>query len=152
LERISTTTGAAVISKMKSILARHFIPEKMVSDNGPPAQLVCFYTTCVRLVSEYACHVFHNGLPKYLSEELENIQRHALRIIFPVLGYQEALKECNIATLYQRHQLLTERLFKEIRDNSCHKLHGLLPSRNLSSLEGTQERAHSFFQYGPSTR
>ena len=48
---------------------------------------------------------------KYLTEELENIQRSALRIIFPVLSYQEALKECNIATLLQRRQLLTERLF-----------------------------------------
>ena len=43
-------------------------------------------------MSEYACQVFYNGLPKYLCEELENIQRRALRIIFPVLGYQEALK------------------------------------------------------------
>ena len=80
----------------------------------------------------------------YLSISLkskENIQRRALRIIFPVLGYQEALKECNIATLYQRRQLLTERLFNEIRDNSCYKLHGLLPSRNLSSVALRRKRA-----------
>ena len=50
---------------------------------GDPSQLVCFYTTCIRPVSEYACQVFHNGLPKYLSEELENIQRRVLRILFP---------------------------------------------------------------------
>lgn len=68
-------------------------------------------TTCIWPVSEYACRVFHSGLPKYLSEELENILRRSLRIIFAVLGYQEALKECNIAILYQRRQLLTERLF-----------------------------------------
>ena len=80
---------------------------------------------CIRPVSEYACQVFHNGLPEYLSEELEKIQRRALllRIIFPDLGYQEALKECNIATLHQRRQWLTERLFNEIKDNSLHKLH-----------------------------
>ena len=73
-------------------------------------------------MSEYACQVFHNGLPKYLSEELENIQRRELRILFPVLSYQEALKECNIATIYQRRQLLTERLFSEIKVHTCHKL------------------------------
>ena len=56
------------------------------------------------------------------------------RFIFPDLGYQEALKECNIATLHQRCQWLTERLFNEIKDNSLHKLHGLLPPRNLSTL------------------
>ena len=42
---------------------------------GDPAQLLCFYTTCIRPMSEYACQVFHNGLPEYLSEELEKIQR-----------------------------------------------------------------------------
>ena len=106
---------------------------------GDPAQLVCFYTTCIRPVSEYVCQVFHNGLPKYLSEELENVQRRA--VILPVLSYQEALKECNIATLYQRRQLLTERLFSEIKDNTCHKLHGLLPSCNLSTVALRRKRA-----------
>ena len=108
---------------------------------GDPALLVCFYTTCIRPVFEYACQVFHNGLPKYLSEELENIQRRALRTIFPVLSYQEALKECNIATLYQRRHLLTEHLFSEIKDNTCHKLHGLLPSCNLSTVALRRKRA-----------
>ena len=49
---------------------------------GDPAQLVCFYTTCIRPVSEYACQVFHDGLPKYLSEELEKIQRRALLSLY----------------------------------------------------------------------
>ena len=88
-----------------------------------------------------ACQVFHNGLPEYLSEELEKIQRRALRIIFPDLGYQEALKECNITTLHQRRQWLTERLFNEIKDNSLHKLHGLLPPRNLSTVALRRKRA-----------
>ena len=63
------------------------------------------------------------------------------RIIFPDLGYQEALKECNIATLHQRRQWLTERLFNEIKDNSLHKLHGLLPPRNLSTVALRRKRA-----------
>ena len=78
---------------------------------------------------------------RYLSEELEKIQRRALRIIFPDLGYQEALKECNISTLHQRRQWLTERLFNEIKDNSLHKLHGLLPPRNLSTVALRRKRA-----------
>ena len=35
LERMLTTTSAAVINKMKSIFSRHGIAEKVVSDNGP---------------------------------------------------------------------------------------------------------------------
>ena len=94
-----------------------------------------------RPVSVYACQVFHNGLSEYLSDELQKIQRRALRIIFPDLGYQEALKECNITTLHQRRQWLTERLFNEIKDNSLPKLHGLLPPRNLSTVALRRKRA-----------
>ena len=75
------------------------------------------------------------------AEELEKIQRRALRIIFPDLDYQEALKRCNIATLHQRRQWLTERLFNEIKDNSLHKLHGLLPPRDLSTVALRRKRA-----------
>ena len=35
LERMSTTTSSAIINKLKAIFARHGIPEKLVSDNGP---------------------------------------------------------------------------------------------------------------------
>ena len=113
----------------------------LLQDKGDPAQLLCFYTTCIRPMSEYACQVFPNGLPEYLSEELETIQRRALRNIFPDLDYQEAPKGCNIATLHQRRQWLTERLFNEIKDNSLHKLHGLLPPRNLITVALRRKRA-----------
>ncbi len=35
MTRLTTTTSAMVINKMKSFFARHGIPEKVVSDNGP---------------------------------------------------------------------------------------------------------------------
>jgi len=35
LERMSTTTSSVIINKLKAIYARHGIPEKLVSDNGP---------------------------------------------------------------------------------------------------------------------
>ena len=121
--------------------SRLYLLRQLKRAKGDPAQLLCFYTTCIRPMSEYACQVFHNGLPEYLSEELEKIQRRALRIIFPDLDFQEALKRCNIATLHQRRQWLTERLFNEIKDNSLHKLHGLLPPRNLSTVALRRKRA-----------
>ena len=97
-------------------------------------QLVCFYITCIRPVTEYACQVFHAGLPLYL--ELEKIKRRGLRILFAELGYQEALEECSIATLYQRHKLLTERLFKEIKDNSNHKIGDLVSKETVCCVGG----------------
>lgn len=35
LERMSTTTSSVIINMLKAIFARHGIPEKLVSDNGP---------------------------------------------------------------------------------------------------------------------
>ena len=32
---MSTTTSSAIVNKLKAIFARHVIPEKLVSDNGP---------------------------------------------------------------------------------------------------------------------
>ena len=133
--------NAHIENVIKKGASRLYLLRQLKRAKGDPAQLLCFYTTCIRPMSEYACQVFHNGLPEYLSEELEKIQRRALRIIFPDLGYQEALKECNITTLHQRRQWLTERLFNEIKDNSLHKLHGLLPPRNLSTVALRRKRA-----------
>ena len=42
--------------------------------------LVNVYRTCVKLIHEYACEVWHNCIPAYLSEQIESIQKSALRI------------------------------------------------------------------------
>lgn len=45
--------------------------------------MVNFYDTCIRSVTvvEYASAVFHYALPKYLSDDIEWIQKPALSII-----------------------------------------------------------------------
>ena len=127
---------------IKKGASRLYLLRQLKRAKRDPAQLLRFFTTCIRPVSEYACQVFHNGLPEYLSaEELEKIQRRVLRIIFPDLGYQEALKEFNIATLHQRRQWLTERPINDIKDNCLHKLHCLLPPRNFSTVALRKKRA-----------
>ena len=54
-------------------------------------ELLLFYLTCIRPVTEYACPVYHHSLPQYLSVDLERCQRQALRIIYPDCSYNEAL-------------------------------------------------------------
>jgi len=53
------------------------------------SDLLRFYCSVIRLILEYACQVFYCYLPLYLSEEIERIQRRALRIIFPGCSYSE---------------------------------------------------------------
>ena len=64
--------------------------------------LKCFYVASIRSILEYSCQVFHYGLPEYLSEAIERIQRRALRIIYPQLSYQDALDTLGLQTLYAR--------------------------------------------------
>jgi len=45
--------------------------------------LIQFYCTCIRSILVYACQTFHSSLPQYLSDDIERIQKRALRIIFP---------------------------------------------------------------------
>ena len=57
----------------------------------PTDKLVRVYTTCVRPILDFSCEVWHYSLTQYLSDEIECIQRRALRIIFPDLKYEDAL-------------------------------------------------------------
>ena len=49
--------------------------------------LVNVYVSVVRPVLEYACPVWHTNLTKYLSDNIEMIQKRALKSIFPNKGY-----------------------------------------------------------------
>jgi hypothetical protein len=48
-------------------------------------ELIQFCCTCIRPITEYACPVFHDSIPAYLAQELESVQKRAMRIIFPFL-------------------------------------------------------------------
>ena len=88
--------NAHIENVIKKGASRVYLLRQPKHAKGDPVQLLSFYTMCVWPVSEYTCQVFHNGLPEYLSEELEKIQRRVLNIIFPDLGYQEALKRATL--------------------------------------------------------
>ena len=97
---------------------------------GPNTQTVqdlIFYRTCIHPVMEYACPVFHDALP-------------AMRIIFPFVPYSDALNQANLATLSQRRQSITTKLFDSITCNSDHKLYKLLPPQNNCELNLRRKR------------
>ena len=66
---------------------------------------------------------------KLLCEELERIQKRALRTIFPHASYNSALKEAGIPSLYDRRASLSFDLFNDIILNTNHKLAGVLPPK-----------------------
>ena len=97
-------------------------------------ELVTFYTTCIRPIMEYACPVYHNSLPNYLSEELESLQKRAMRIVYPFIDYYEALELAKLDTASKRRHTQTTVVFQEISANPGHKLHKFLPKLNQSNF------------------
>lgn len=117
----------------KKVSVRLYFLRQLKRANIAAKELLTFYTTCIRPIMEYACPVFHNALPLYLSDELECLQKRAMRIIFPFVAYNDALIACNLDILSDRRRIITTKLFEEISNNNEHKLHKLLPKKNHCS-------------------
>ena len=79
----------------------------------PCEDLRLFYTTCIRSVLDYAVPVFHYSPPKYLTHELERIQKRALAIMCPGLNYKEALARTDLVSLNEHHRNLWNSLFND---------------------------------------
>ena len=75
------------------------------------------YTTIIRPVLEYACQVWHFNIQEYLSEDIEQIQRRAFRILFPLMSYREARDFTGIPLLKERRESLCEQFFKKNENN-----------------------------------
>ena len=122
--------NAHVAEIVKKLASRLYLLRQLKRADLDPLELVCFYTTCIRPVAEYACETFHNSLPIYLSDELERLQKRAFRIIYPTLSYSEARVALGLPLLSARREELTTRLFDKILQDSNHRLHHLLPPKN----------------------
>jgi hypothetical protein len=75
-------------------------------------EVLTFYMISIRPIVEYACPVFHSGSSKYMSDELECIQKRAVQFIFSNIHHQDVLKM--VRPSYERREYLTNTLFEEI--------------------------------------
>ncbi|PFX11873.1 hypothetical protein AWC38_SpisGene24261 [Stylophora pistillata] len=132
--------NAHVESICKKAAKRLYFLKQLKRAKVPSEDMLLFYTTCIRPVLEYACPVFHHSLPQYLSNEMERLQKRALRMIQPDLSYAEALVALDIASLYERREILCDALFDQIVRDENHKLHDLLPPRNESTYRTRSQR------------
>ena len=76
--------------------------------------LITIYTALIRSLLEYCCVVWHHALPSYLSQELERIEKRALKIIVPAFSYSEALQFLNLRTLDERRSELYVKTVEKI--------------------------------------
>ena len=97
------------------------------------ADLVTIYISVMRPVVEYACPVWHTNLPIYLSDNIEMIQKRAVRAICPGMSYVDILNHINLSTLKERRDYLCKQYFINMQARS-HKVNCLLPKKGLSTI------------------
>ncbi len=87
--------------------------------------IVVTYTSLVRPIVEYACPMWHAGLPQYLPE-VETIQQRALTTIYGLAPYEEHLCASGLVSLKDSRVKICSDLFNEMckTDN---KLNHLIP-------------------------
>ncbi len=94
--------------------------------------MVKIYLSVIRPLLEYACLVWNTGLPKYLSDSIETVQKRALKCTYLSLSYNDIFKITKLPTLAQRRDNLCHEHFQKMQKES-HRLHHLLPNvRNVS--------------------
>ena len=107
----------------------------------PEADIIKFYTTCVRPVMEFSCQVFHFALPSYLSNALERIQKRVLSIIYPLTDYADCLQKSGIKPLSDRRVDACEKLFNEITTTPAANMHNHIPSRYFPNYDLRHSRS-----------
>ena len=129
-----------VLELVKKTSCRLYFLRQLKRSQATPEELILFYITCIRSILEYACPVFHRALPGYLSEDLERLQKRALRIIYPGMSYNQALEFSGLPTLFERREEFSSKLFKEVVDDPGHTFHKLLPPKNPSNYSLRRNR------------
>ena len=90
-------------------------------------QLIRIYVSVIRPVVQYSCPLWYTNLPKYLSDNIEIIQKRCLKTIFPSYQYENILQMINLPTLHRRRDERCRVYFAKMKSND-HKLNGLLPN------------------------
>ena len=97
--------------------------------SGVPSRDLCsVFCYFIRPILEYACPVWHSSLTLKLSDEIEAIQRRAVKIILPHLTYDEGLSALNLTILFDRREHLYRSFYDKIITNPANKLNDLIPN------------------------
>ena len=81
---------------------------KFVKGYGAPKNdLKTFYCCVIRSTLEYGAQVWNGNLTQAQRNDIERVQKRALRIIVPEYEYNRALQECELKTLQERRDDLS---------------------------------------------
>ena len=96
------------------------ILRKLYEFNVPITDLVHIYTLYVRSILEFNCCVWHFSITVEESEEIERVQKIALKLILrnKYLSYKHALQMTDLETLEERRLMLCQRFAVKTSKNA----------------------------------
>ena len=68
---------------LRKVAKRMYCINYLVRAGVSTCDVVCVYTSIIRSVLEYACPVWHPGLTKKLSKDIERVQKRCLKTVVP---------------------------------------------------------------------
>ncbi len=113
----------------------------------PSPDIVSFYCTCIRSILEYCAPVFHHALPTYLSNDLEKVQKRALKFISPNLNYAESLSHHGLESLSTRRHNLCMKLYNSMLDLKDQRFSSLLPKQHNSHYNLRRTRKYDLLRF-----
>ena len=92
---------------------------KVAAFHAPMADLINIYILYIRSILEQSCIVWHSILTKEIVEDLERVQKAALKIILGTkfINYENALLRRNLETLEKRRESLCLKFAKKCTQN-----------------------------------
>jgi exonuclease III len=93
-----------------------------------PIDIVNVYCSIIRSLMEYACEIWHPNITKHQTNQLELIQKRAMKIAFPNNKYEQAITAAGIESLYDRRENRCRQFFEQLCKES-HRLHYLMPPK-----------------------
>ena len=106
-----------------------------------------FYMAVIRPTLEYGAQVWNGGITKDQSNEIERIQKRALKIIYKEDDYDKCLQTAELVSLKERRDQMCIQLIKSM-SNSDHKLHNVLPKKvhEIRKRE-TRQNSHMYYNF-----
>ena len=108
----------------------------------PPDHLITIYCALVRSVFEYACQVWSSSVQSHLKQQLERVQKRALRIIFPGSDYEKAPCRGSIPSLSERRLCLCNKTFDKACEPSSRLFSNVTPRRNAVHRRNLRSSHH----------
>lgn len=85
-------------------LANYTVSQNLLPSMQKSNQFAIPHNSMRKTITLYACPVYHNGLPSYLSDDLEVVQKRGKRIFHPELCYEQALARSDLCSIMTARQ------------------------------------------------